>query len=154
MIAVFIAIISIILGALWRRWFGGWGGDFPRWVKLIVVVFLGGAIAFYWTRSPALAAVVGLALMAGWTAPAQFGKIDNDFTWPLLARYGGVTAASALVAAVMMNDILIMLYAPVGLFACLGYTVGKKIYPACWTCVGECWLGASIYGGLAILKFH
>lgn len=147
-------LLSALSGGAWRRWDGAAVTGFlgHRWLKLIIAFLLGSIISLYWTDSFLISGIVGLSLMGGWTPPAQFGRIDNDFTWPLLARYGGVTAATALIVAVLTNDIGAMAYAPVGLFACLGYTVGKKFNPnGCWTCIGEAWLGAVIYGFLFLI---
>jgi hypothetical protein len=151
---VAIALLAALAGGAWRRWEGQAMTGFlaHRWVKLTVAAVFGLAVCWWWTRSPLVAVLVSAVLTAGWTPAAQFGRVDNDFTWPLLARYGGMTLVAALVAAVLSNDIHAMAYAPVGLFAPLGYTVGKWTVPTgCWTCVGEVWLGATIYGGLFLI---
>lgn len=150
-----LAALTVVLGGAWRRWEGANVTGFlgHRWLKLIFATLLGFGAVWLNMHDLIVSALVAAVLTASWTWPAQFGKVSNDFTWPLIPRYGATPLALALLMHFYFHIPGALFYAPVGVFAVLGYTVGKKLNPnGCWTCVGEVWLGASIYGGLFLIS--
>lgn len=134
-------IILALLGGFWRRWFGEEG---PRSVKLPIAWVLGfGGLYFagvdLWT-----ALCGGLLLAAAWTPGHTF-----DPWYPLIWRYGLPTAALGL-GLYYMGYPGGAFYGPIGMFAPVGYIAARKAGVTCWTCWGEAWLGATLYGGLAL----
>lgn len=93
MIDLLIVMVAAVLGALWRRWYGGWkpaGMDTPKLLKLVVMAALTGALGF-------LLVTPGLALAGPMIAysftPAhgqdsnRFAALQNDWIEQAL-RYG------------------------------------------------------------------
>lgn len=150
--AIAVGIGGILLGGAWRRWEGAalTGLLGHRWLKLSVAAMLWTAITFFWLGDYWQAATVSVLLAAGWTSPANFGTVDGPFPWALSARYGVVTAAVALAVAALARNVGPLVYAPVGLAAPLGYYAARRAF-SCWTCAGEVWLGATLYGAIPLL---
>lgn len=135
-------MLFALMGAAWRRWFGSEG---PRSIKLAFAFLIGlGALTSagvdLWASGCA-----ALLLAAAWTPGHTF-----DPWYPLIWRYGVPTLVLGLGLAYLGYPGGLY-YAPVGLFAPVGYVAARKSGASCWTCWGEAWLGGTIYGGLAAL---
>lgn len=154
----FVWLCVAALGGAWRRWEGAKVTGFlgHRWLKLTCSFFLGLGAAALATRDLYCSLAVAAALTGGWTPGAQFGADDDpNPPWDLLPRYELVSLAVAAIGAALTHDLGKLAYAPVGLLAPLGYWLGKDLRArgtlTCWSCIGEVWLGATLYGGLFLL---
>ena len=86
-----LSIVFFIVGALWRRWMGGWlGGE--RWVRFAVLPLLVWPFWLVWSALPALlaSAVCGLFFamaheFEGWGAVKRYGPFGLGY--PLAFRF-------------------------------------------------------------------
>lgn len=145
-----LCILSAVVGGAWRRWEGAHVDGFlgHRWLKLSVAFLMGFLIARFWTGQWFLSLCVSGILATGWTPPAQFG--GQPIPWALVPRYGFVTVAVSAISALIVGPHALT-YAPIGCLSPLGYMLGRRV-ATCWTCVGETWLGATMYGFLFLLR--
>ena len=77
--------LFFILGALWRRWFGGWPAyDVPRWFKLLVATALG-FFALWPVVTWEVAFPLSIFLVLFWVPGHQ---LSGWSIWRWLLRYG------------------------------------------------------------------
>lgn len=137
MITALLTILNTVVGALWRRWLGGWrpfgwdawGGRLLKHTLMAVLSWPLFLVLPWWG---ALAAIGGAFVFMN-------VRHDNGGPgWRPLWRYG-----------------------PFG----IGYMVARKyidrlpwtgkeralVEPWCWTCYGELWLGGTFFGTLALI---
>lgn len=160
-----IELAAVVLGGLWRRWFGS-----PylskRAIQLPVAFALGFAVIWLETRNLWLAVLVGGFLTLGWVPGhkgLEMGRDNGDWLTDYATLAGRYTAVTLPVGLMLMalGNTWGALYAFAGLVVPLGYEASWRLHearfpPMRWKVLndnpfsaGELWLGAVIYGGLA-----
>lgn len=145
------ALLFALIGAFFRRYWGGWLDAPPSPYKGILKRALGYVLSFaaalYATRDPVSASVMALILGTGWMAPIPPGHAygtwmmnwDDNRVPPrhhtiltdclaLAQCYLIMTVPAGLVWFFIDHDPLALLYCPVGALAPLCYLVPKLIW--------------------------
>lgn len=173
-----ITIIAAILGAVFRRWFGGGFISAPRWARVVAGVVLGGVGAYVSTLDPLWAicgALAGFIWVPGHGSYMDMGtseEPDDEFlrgflSWlrldegelrdfiGMILIYSVFTIPIGIAGAFLVSPMTLI-------FATAGFWVGftywaawrvhkwLRIFPFQPTVVGEYASGAIIYGLLCV----
>lgn len=134
---VLAVLLNAVLGALWRRWVGGWRpfgweAPFGRALKHAAMIALTWPL---WITLPwAVAGLLTAALFAWFHV-----RHDNGGPgWRPVYRYGPF-GLGYVIARNFVNDL-----------PCTGQE-RALIEPRCWTCIGELWLGGTTFAVVAMV---
>lgn len=165
-----ILALSLISGAIFRRWWGGWFQPNAT-LKRIIGFILPLVVCFLVIGNSYLAIAMSAIILFGWLMPHHgygmgMGFDGNRKTLScilvMLAQYGGLT----VLAGVMWELIKVhsggLYYAPMGCIIWLGYylswfvcrkfDIKQTSFADSPTCYGELFLGAILVGGIPLAR--
>jgi hypothetical protein len=155
------AALFFLLGAFWRRWFGGGYRflDWPRWAKLGVCFAIAFCAAFYSTGDWIASIVAAGIITVGWVFShgeyMDMGRVEgtfwNDF-FMFSLRYGIVTICAGLSLMWLWEPtVSVFLFSLCGVLAGPAYAVTTEGEQGLATEVGEHLIGGMMIGALAAI---
>lgn len=122
--ALAILLVGVAVG-LWRRWLGGWGGHWPKPLKIAVLAAL--TVAAWWPLPP-VSAIIPFGALCVWF----LARGDNGGNGHPIRRYGPAG----------LGYLLEPYAARIPAMPWIGVAAGA------WTEVAELWLGFATGAGL------
>lgn len=131
-----ILILSLISGAIFRRWWGGWFSPNAT-LKRIIGFILPLTVCFFVFGINWLTLIIPSFILFGWLMPyhgygISMGRWPNHPLWScilvMLAQYGGLTVIAGIVWEIMSKGTGGLIYAPIGCIIPFAYYASWELW--------------------------